>query len=148
VNVKELVKSNSLKKILFKKQVIFLSLAFFVLGCEDNSYITKVYDKSLINKKVTCMNLKLSPYSNKVYNKITSLYNFSKDCSNTLKITYKTNIACNSRFNTNKSFNSFIQLELLHKNKKVYSVYKDLKDANITKEIKKGYNELCKKIKI
>ena len=128
--------------------MIFLSLAFFVLGCEDNTYITKVYNKTLINKKVTCMNLKLSPYSNKVYNKITSLYNFSKDCSNTLKITYKTNIACNSNFNTNKSFNSFIQLELLYKNKKVYSVYKDLKDANITKEIKKGYNELCKKIKI
>ena len=128
--------------------MIFLSLAFFVLGCEDNTYITTVYNKTLINNKVKCMNLKLSPYSYEVYNNITSLYKFRKDCSNTLKISYKTNIACNSNFNTNKSFNSFIQLELLYKNKKVYSVYKDLKDANITKEIKKGYNKLCKKIKI
>ena len=32
--------------------------------------------------------------------------------------------------------------------KLVYSIYKDLKDVNISIEIKKGYNKLCKKIKI
>jgi len=148
VNVKELVKSNTLIKITFKKQVIFLSLAFLFLGCEDNSYLKTIYDNKKINNKISCMKLKLSPYSNEVYNKINSLYNFSEVCENTLKITYKTNIACNSKFNKSKSFNSYIQLELLNNNQRVYSIYKDLKDANISNEIQKGYNQLCKKIKI
>ena len=132
----------------FKKQVMFLSLAFLFLACDDKSYLKTVYDKEKINNQISCMKLKLSPYSNEVYNKITSLYKFSEVCDNTLKITYKSNIACNSKFNTNKSFNSFIQLELLNNNKIVYSVYKDLKDANISNEIQKGYKQLCKKIKI
>ena len=135
-------------KIIFKKQVIFLSLAFLFFACEDKSYLKTIYNKELLNKDYQCLNLKLSPYSSNIYNNIKDIYPFSTNCDNILKITYKSNIGCNSNFNTNKSFNSFIQIELNNKNTKVYSIYKDLKDANISYEIKKGYKELCKKIKI
>jgi len=133
--------------ILFKKQVILLSLAFLFLGCQDN-YLTKVYNEDLVNKPITCMKLKLSPYSKEAYKSINSLYKFSEKCDNTLKISYNSNIACNSEFNTNKSFDSYINIELLNNDKLVYSVYKDFKDSNISIEIKKGYDKLCKKIKI
>jgi len=134
--------------ILFTKQVIILSLAFLFLGCEDKSYLKTVYNKELLNKNYTCLKLNLSPYSSEVYDNIKDIYNFSSKCDNVLKISYKSNIGCTSKFNTNKSLNSFINLEIIVKNKLVYSVYKDLKDANISIEIKKGYKQLCKKIKI
>jgi len=77
------------------------------------------------------------------------LYNFNDTCVNTLEIKYKTNIACNSKFNTHKQFNSFVQLSILKDNKLIYTVYKDLKeDANINDEIKKGYEKLCQTIKL
>lgn len=128
--------------------MILISLAFFISACDDKSYIKTIYNKEQLNKNISCLKLKLSLYSNKVYEEIKTLYKFNDTCDNSLRISYKTNIGCNSKYNTNKSLNSYIQLELLYKNKKVYSVYKDLKDANISKEIKKGYNVLCKKIKI
>jgi hypothetical protein len=137
-----------MKFIHFKKQVIFFSLAFLFLGCEDKSYLTTVYNKNLLNKQYKCLDLKLSPYSNKIYNNIKNIYPFSNNCENILKISYKSNIGCNSPYNKNKSLNSFIELELSTKDHKVISIYKDLKDANISEEIKKGYKQLCKKIKI
>ena len=95
------------------------------------------------------MKLQLHPYSNKAYNTVNKLYNFEQQCNYTLKINYKTNIACNSHFNTNKQFNSFVELTLLKDNKLIFSVYKDLtKQDDIQKEIQKGYKRLCKTIKI
>ena len=148
MNVKELVKNNSMKIFNFKKQVILLSLAFLFLACEDNSYLKTIYNKKLLNKDYQCLQLKLSPYSSTVFNNIKDIYSFSNNCDNILKISYKANIACNSPYNKNKSINSFIELELSNNNKRVISIYKDLKDANISYEIKQGYKELCKKIKI
>ena len=137
-----------MKIFIFKKQVIILSLAFLLLGCEDKSYLKTVYNKEALNTEISCLKLKLSPYSSEVYDNVKDIYNFSKNCQNTLEISYKSNIGCTSNFNTNKSLNSYIQLELKLDNKRVYSIYKDLKDANISIEIKKGYEILCKKIKI
>jgi hypothetical protein len=117
-------------------------------GCEDDSYLKTVYDKNKIDNPISCMKLKLSPYSNEAYSTINSLYKFSENCKNTLSISYKSNIVCNSKFNTNKSLNSYIQLELLNNNKRIFAIYKDLKDANISNEIREGYKQLCKKIKI
>jgi hypothetical protein len=133
---------------MFKKQVIFLSLAFLFLACEDKSYLNTIYNKKLLDKDYQCLSLKLSPYSAQVFNNIKDIYKFTPNCNNKLTIRYKSNIACNSRFNKNKSLNSFIELELSSNNTKVISIYKDLKDVNISNEIKKGYNQLCKKIKI
>ena len=132
----------------FKKQVIFLSLAFLFLGCEDRSYLTTIYNKDLLNKPYKCLDLKLSPYSNKIYNDIKNIYTFTSNCETILKISYKTNIGCNSPYNKNKSLNSFVELELSKNNKRIISIYKDLNDSNISTEIKKGFNQLCKKIKI
>ena len=77
------------------------------------------------------------------------MYNFNNNCINTLEIKYKTNIACNSKFNTHKEFNSFVQLSILTDNKIIYTVYKDLKkNTDINDEIKKGFKKLCQKIKL
>ena len=127
------------------KQVVFLSLAFLFLGCEDKSYFTQTYDEKLLKQKTTCLQLKLTPYSSEVYNGVKDLYPFSQNCQRILEIRYKTKIACNSPYNTNRSFNSFIELNLLDQDKLIYTVYKDLKDDDdIIKEIKKGYNFLWK----
>lgn len=127
------------------KQVVLLSLAFLFLGCEDKSYFTQTYDEKLLKKKTTCLQLKLTPYSSEVYNGVKTLYPFNENCKRILEIKYKTKIACNSPYNTNKSFNSFIELDLLDEDKLVYTVYKDLKeDDNIITEIEKGYNLLWK----
>ena len=127
------------------KQVVFLSLAFLFLGCEDKSYFTQTYDEKLLKQKITCLKLKLTPYSSEVYNGTKDLYPFSQNCQRILEIRYKTKIACNSPYNTNTSFNSFIELNLLEQDKLIYTVYKDLKDDDdIIKEIKKGYDFLWK----
>ena len=129
----------------FFKQVVFLSLAFLFLGCEDKRYFTQTYDEKLLKQKTTCLQLKLTPYSSAVYNGVKDLYPFSQNCQRILEIRYKTKIACNSPYNTNTSFNSFIELNLLEKDKLLYTVYKDLKsDDDIIKEIKKGYDFLWK----
>ncbi len=127
------------------KQVIFLSLAFLFFGCEDKSYFTQIYDEKLLKQKTTCLQLKLTPYSSEVFQKIKNLYPFNEDCTRILEIKYKTKIACNSPYNTNKNFNSFIELNLLDENKLIYTIYKDLKnDDDIIKEIEKGYDFLWK----
>jgi hypothetical protein len=148
LNANELVKNNLLYNLKnFKKQMIVISFAFFFIACEDK-YITKVYDTNKINEKVECMSLKIIPHSNDIYQSMVKLYKFDDNCSNVLQITYKNNIICNSHFSTNKNVDSYINLELFTNDKRVYSVYKDFKESNITIEIKKGYNKLCKKIKI
>ena len=83
-----------------------------------------------------------------MYNTANRLYTFKNGCEHTLTIKYKTNIACNSKHNKNKQFNSFIELEIAKNNKLIYVVYKDLIDQNISDEIKKGYIKLCKKINL
>jgi len=127
------------------KQVVFLSLAFLFLGCEDKSYFIQTYDEKLLKQKTTCLQLKLTPYSSEIYNGVKDIYPFSQNCQRILEIRYKTKIACNSPYNKNTSFNSFIELNLLDQDKLIYTVYKDLKDDDdIIKEIKKGYDFLWK----
>lgn len=127
------------------KQVVFVSLAFLFFGCEDKSYFTQTYDEKLLKQKITCLKLTLTPYSNEVFQKVKNLYPFNENCTRILEIKYKSKIACNSPYNTNKSFNSFIELNLLEEDKLLYTVYKDLKsDDDIIKEIKKGYDFLWK----
>ena len=129
------------------KQVVFVSLAFLFLGCEDKSYFKQTYDEKLLNEKTTCMKLKLTPYSSEIYDSIKNLYPFDSNCKRILEIKYKTKIACNSPYNTNKSFNSFIELDLLQEDKLIYTLYKDLKeDDNITHEIEKGYKIVWKQL--
>jgi hypothetical protein len=94
------------------------------------------------------LKLKITPYSQEVYNEVEDLHNFDNSCSRILEIKYKTKIVCNSQFNSHKEFTSFIQLDLLENNKIIYTLYKDLKDENITDKIKKGYQILCNKINL
>jgi len=129
------------------KLLLFIVLFIFI-SCKDESYFTQVYDKQLVKVPISCLKLKLTPFNQDIYRSVEKLYNFtSDDCKYTLKIKYKTNIGCNSPYNTNKSFHKFIELDLLYQNKLIYTVYKDLRDKDSIKdEIKKGYEELCKTI--
>jgi hypothetical protein len=129
-------------------KVLIFFIVFVFVGCLKDEYFTQVYDKQLLNKPIGCLKLKLLPYSTNVFNETKNLYDFSDDCQNTLEIKYKTNIACNSQFNTNKQFKSFVQLTIYIKKKLLYTIYKDLTNENINKEIKKGYKRLCKTIQL
>ncbi len=131
----------------FQKQVVLLSLAFLFLGCEDKSYFKQTYNQKLLDKKTTCLQLKLTPYSEDIFDSVKNLYPFNSKCKRILEIKYKTKIACNSPYNINKSFNSFIELDLLENDKLIYTLYKDLKaDDDIKHEIEKGYKILWKQL--
>ena len=123
-----------------------LLLSFFIIifsqACEDKSYFKKIYDEELYLKKIKCLKLKLNPFNKDVYNNIKDIYKFSNNCKTTLEIRYKTNIGCNSPYSTNKSYHSFIELNLVYNNKIYYTLYKDLKDENINDEIKKAFKYL------
>jgi len=121
----------------------------FFVGCEDKSYIVQTYDKKLLSSKISCLKLNIQPYSKVLFNSSKNLYHFSSDCDYELVILHKSNIVCNSPYNTNRSFHKFVELDLKYKNKTFYTIYKDLKDNNkIQDEIKKGYKYLCKQIKL
>jgi hypothetical protein len=135
-----------------KKLGVLTLLAFFISitfsGCEDKSYLKRIYDEELYTEPINCLKLKLEPYSEDVYNGIKEMYSFSNNCTKTLHIKYKTNIGCNSPHSTNKQgFHSYIELSLYHNNKRYYIIYKDLKDEDINDEIKKAFDYLKSKIR-
>ena len=140
-NAKELVKSSYLK-LLF----IFLMISFS--GCQDKGFISTTYNEKLLSQPTGCLKLVLKPYSKEVYDAIKTLHDFDLNCTRILEIKYKTKIVCTSQFNTNKEFTSYVELNLLENNKSICTLYKDLKDENITDEIIKGYKLLCKKINL
>jgi hypothetical protein len=135
-----------------KKLGVVSLLAFFISiffsACEDKSYLTQVYHEKLYNESIKCLQLKLEPYNEDVYNKIKDIYPFSNNCSKTLHIKYKTNIRCNSPYSTNtQGFHSYVELSLLYDKKRYYIIYKDLKDENINDEIKKAFEYLKTKVR-
>jgi hypothetical protein len=134
---------------MYKYFFFSIFIIFTLSSCTKDDYFTQTYDKKTIEENFTCMKLELKPYSKKIFHTANSLYTFTNNCKNSLEIKYKTNIACNSKHNTNKQFNAFIQLSILKDNKMIYTVYKDLKsNTDINDEIKKGYKKLCQTIKL
>lgn len=133
-----------------KKLEIF-SLAFFISfffsSCEDKSYYTKVYNKTLYNKPLSCLDLELTPYNKEVFTFTKSLYRFDSQCPTTLKVRYKTDIGCNSPYKT-ADFSSFVELNLVENNETYFTIYKDFKDENINNEIKSGFTYLQKQINL
>ena len=126
------------------KYIIILTYSLVFTACEDTNYIINTYNKKLLNQDINCIKLNIDPYSKDIYNNSKNLYKFSSNntCSNSLKIRYKSNIICNSPYNTNKNFHSFIELSLIKENKVYYSVYKDLKDnKNLQEEIDKIFKD-------
>ena len=126
------------------KYILILIYSLVFTACEDTSYIINIYNKELLKQDISCLKLNIEPYSKDIYNNSKNLYKFSSNntCSNTLKIRYKSNIICNSPYNTNKNFHSFIELSLIKENKVYYSVYKDLKNnKNLQEEIDKIFKD-------
>lgn len=145
MNVKEFLEKNNLNFFIEPKLKIF-SLAFFIIvffnACEDKSYFKQIYNKKLYSEPIECLQLELSPFSQKLYDSVSQLYSFDNRCNRTLQIRYKTDIGCNSPYSTNRSFHSFIELNLIKNNKTYYTLYKDLKDEDIDDEIKKAFELL------
>jgi len=130
---------------MYRIYFILLFFIFYFTSCKDNSYLETVYNKKQLQTKIQCLRLDIEPYSKDIYDFSKKLYNFNQDCSYTLKIRYKSNIICNSPYNTNRSLHSFIELSLLYKTNLFYSIYKDLKDnSTIKKEIRTIYEDFIK----
>ena len=120
------------------KQVFLFFLPMLFIACNDNDYFVTIYNKKQFKMHRTCLKLTIEPYSKNIYDFTSELYDFSVKCDDILKVRHKSNIVCNSPYSTNKSYSSFLELTLSHKNKTYYSVYKDLKnDKNLLAEIEK-----------
>ena len=83
------------------------------------------------------------PYDKRLFDYINTLYDFNNDCHNVIQVEYKSNIVCNSPFNSHKNLTAFISMTLFYNNKKVLNLYKDLKDNSlIEQEIKKMFEKI------
>jgi len=124
-----------------KKYLIILLIFFY--GCE-NKYIVSVYDSEELSKPKQCLKLKLNPFSEKIYNQLTSSYHFSNKCNYTLQIRYKTQIACNSPYKTTDKFNAFIEYSLIKNNKLIATYYLDTTYLDFYDDLNKMFNDIQK----
>ena len=123
---------------------LLLSLVLFN-ACDDGSQIT-IYDKNITISKLKCLNY--VPASNdKLDLALSKLYKFSSNCPYKLKLSYKSNIKCNSSYNafekTTTNFPSgFISLEVRKGFDIKYSYYKDLTSKANINDLKKAFSRL------
>jgi len=118
---------------MFKK--ILIIFLFIFTGC-NNSYIKTIYNQNELKLKKSCISLRLDPFSNEVYNILNTLYKFKKNCNYTLKVRYKTKIACNSPYKTNHKFNAFIEYSLLKNNQILATIYLDTTTRDFNNDLK------------
>ena len=122
-----------------------LALTFILFGCSNDAKIN-YYDKSLKNKKLTCISY--TPESNSTLDlELSKLYKFSKNCPNKLTLSYKSDIVCHSPYNVSSKVNSnfpsaFITLEVRKGFKIRYSYYKDLTGKATISNLKDSFNRL------
>lgn len=140
---------NSLKFFSLQKLGVVTLLAFFIYlinaSFEDKSYFKQIYNQELYKEDITCLALDLTPFNQDIYNYTKTLYNFTATCDRTLQIRYKIDIACNSPYSTNRSFHSFIELNLIKNNKTYFTLYKDLRDEDdFKKEVQEALQIIIK----
>ena len=123
-----------------------LILSVLLAGCNNNSAITRFYDKTLKKEKLACISY--TPESNNTLNlELTKLYSFNKNCPNKLTLTYKSNIVCNSPYNKDKKLSgdfptAYITLEVRSNFKLRYSYYKDLTSSAKISDLKDAFDRL------
>lgn len=134
------------------KKSFGLIIALFLTGCEDKALVN-VYDKSILDTPITCMDLRVIPPNKAISNKMHSLYHFDQNCPLHLDISYKNSIVCNSTHNIQaKSIQGFPPSYLNMKLRKgfslKYSYYIDLSSDVTDKDVEKGFNRIKKDLNI
>lgn len=129
---------------IYKLFTLFI-VSIILSACNDGSQVN-YYDKSLKNKKLTCISY--TPESNSTLDlELSKLYKFSKNCPNKLTLSYKSDIVCHSPYNVSSKVNSnfpsaFITLEVRKGFKIRYSYYKDLTGKATISNLKDAFNRL------
>jgi uncharacterized lipoprotein NlpE involved in copper resistance len=120
-------------------------IALLLTACENRAEVN-FYDKNLHKTHLKC--LKFHPAKEGVLEKeLKQLYRFDDSCNNTLELSYKSGIVCNSRFNVaQKSTSSFptayLKLEVRNGFKLLYSYYIDLNEKPNKEELKEAFERL------
>jgi|GEM_PF-1165397 len=127
------------------RKYLFTLVSLLFLGCNDGSQ-TFVYDKQILDAKIECMSLTLSPPDKKIEETLNSLYDFKKECHYELVVSYKTSITCNSNQNTDKKLHglpqSYLRMEIKKDGSLQYTYYKDLQENLNSKDLKNGFETI------
>jgi len=127
------------------KFIFFVILIFSLSGCKNDAQIN-FYNKKLKKNKLKC--LKFIPQKNdKLENALSKLYKFDKSCPNILTLSYKSDIKCNSRFNTPQKTtsnfpNAYLTLEVRTGFNPQYSYYIDLTSKPTKSDIEDAFDRL------
>ena len=124
----------------------FLLLLLFISGCDSKPLIT-VYDKSILNKKIDCLQLSVMHKDKQITSTLQHLYPFSQTCSYRLEVSFKQSLVCNSHYNAQskalgKMPNSYLKMELRHGLSLQYSYYIDLDHKPYKEDLEEGLERL------
>ena len=124
----------------------FLLLLLFISGCDSKPLIT-VYDKSILNKKIDCVQLSVMHKDEQITSTLQHLYPFSQRCIYRLEVSFKQSIVCNSHYNAQskalgKMPNSYLKMELRHGLSLQYSYYIDLDHKPDKEDLEEGLERL------
>lgn len=131
------------------KKYIFTLLSLLFLGCDDGSQ-SFVYDKKILDAKIECLSLRISPPDRKMQETLNSLYTFKKECHYELVVSYKTSITCNSNQNADKKLHglpqSYLRMEIKKDGLLAYTYYKDLQENLDSWDLKNGFESIQKEL--
>ena len=124
------------------KNILIIISVLILTACDDGDVF--IQDKSILEKKIKCLELIIFPPNDMIENSLKKLYHFKQDCRYKLIVSYKSSIICNSNQNADKKAiglpKSYLRLEIKKDTKLYYTYYKDLKDNLDTKDIKNGFD--------
>ena len=125
------------------KTASLLAVAVLLTGCHDKSIVT-IYDKSVTQKPVSCLSLRVIPDDMQIREKLETLYAFREQCKQRLEVTYKSQIVCNSAYNASQKAlsqfpDSYLNMEIRQGFTLQYSYYIDLDHKPDVSDIEKGF---------
>ena len=129
-------------------RALFLFFALFFISCSDKTIIN-IYDKNEV-KNINCLRLQASN-SEKFIDILKKSYNFKNECPYKLTFSTKSQIVCNSPYNSDKKMlndfpTSFVKFEIYKEAKLIYSYYLDLLDKPTPTDVEKNFKKMCKNV--
>ena len=115
--------------------------------------MTTVYDKSILNKKPTCLQLSVMPEDKHIRSTLQQLYDFNQSCGYRLDVSFKQSIVCNSHYNAQskalgKMPSSYLKMELRRGLSLKYSYYMDLDHKPDKEDVEEGFEQFRKDLGI
>ncbi len=134
-----------------KKTLVLAPFLLFV-GCSDNAQVT-LYDKSLKQEKIECLELKVTSKNEVIAKTLKQLYHFKNGCHYKLVATDKSHIVCNSNQNaplkaTSNFPSAFLNLSIYKRGSLAFSYYVDLTHKVEAKDVQKGFKRVTKELNI